>query len=351
VVLINAVLITIILIAVELFLAGVAPVLPPNGPTEQGLFTWGIPVTSNSDGFRERELLSPKPPGVLRIMVLGDSLTWGVGLTRDQRYTEVTERLLNEKLPGSPGIFMPPAQDGDPTRIEVLNFGIIGGPTTLERDILKKHIEAVDPDLLVVGFCLNDTQPLAQNHSPERARFADGTGRLAGKMASGLGRVGLSHLEEVVQSGAYRLAELSGTIPTWEVALQRTYEPESTEWQAFNEALADMVELNAERGLPAPLFAILNQGSSTVEPTDYGDPDPELELFLDWYHQAEEAASQAGFIAYDHEQELTVQLTHESLAINQMDGHPSANLNHLYGEKLAAMILSRLCEMDLDSSQ
>ena len=45
-----------------------------------GRYTWGHRVSDNSLGFREREFALPKPPGVCRVMVLGDSFTWGAGL-------------------------------------------------------------------------------------------------------------------------------------------------------------------------------------------------------------------------------------------------------------------------------
>src|SRR5260370_40571869 len=116
--------------------------LPVNGWVNGKLITWGNPVENNRFDFREREFVTPKPPNVFRIMVLGDSLTWGAGLAPDERYSNLLEKSLNETYPGK--------------KFEVLNFGIPGGPTTEERDILRKYRDRVQPDLIIVGFCIND---------------------------------------------------------------------------------------------------------------------------------------------------------------------------------------------------
>ena len=49
---------------------------PPDAPGT----TYGKPVSHNAEGFRDRAYAIPKPPGTYRILVLGDSFTWGVGL-------------------------------------------------------------------------------------------------------------------------------------------------------------------------------------------------------------------------------------------------------------------------------
>ncbi len=62
-------------------------------------YTWGHVVVNNRHGFRERDFVVPKPQGVFRIMVLGDSLTWGQGLGVKERYTNLPEYSLRQSLP------------------------------------------------------------------------------------------------------------------------------------------------------------------------------------------------------------------------------------------------------------
>jgi hypothetical protein len=299
--------------------------LPKDGRVGDERYTYGHLIVNNRYGFRERDFETPKPEGVYRVMVLGDSFTWGDGLAEDERYTAIAEKLLNEASLGK--------------RFEVLNFGMRGLSTIDERDVLKKYIDQVDPDLIVIGFTLNDTQPRSQDYSIERERLDQRGGQLVRKLSFQLYGLGLRFIAESLDKSFYSVFERRGVIPTWEVALDRTYAKKSDEWQAFLEALDDIKRISDKRSLPGPILAILNQGTSTSQPTDYGDPNDELKLYLRWYDQVEQAAAQAGFVVYDHGAEIAKRLADEPLSINPLDAHPSASLDQIYGEKLYLAIL------------
>jgi hypothetical protein len=325
VVVINVLLIALILYAFE-FIVSPKDELPVNGRLNGEEFTWGHRVENNKLGFREREIELAKPAHTYRVIVLGDSLTWGVGLAPESRYTAVTEMLLNNTA--------------DNITFEVLNFGIIGAPTVLERDTLREVKDVVKPDLIVVGFCLNDPQPESQDYSVEREALSNSAaGRIVKFFSRLLRSAGLTHSGRKMKEAFYVSAEKNGRIPVWQTALQRSYEPGSKDWEAFVQALEDIKAVSDELGLPAPVFTILNQGTYTDRPTNYRDPDEALELYLRWYHQAEEAAREIGFTTYHHEEEIAGQLNDESLAVNILDGHPSANLNRIYADKLYDKIL------------
>jgi len=320
VVAVNCLLIVAILYGFEHFLDPYNA-LPDNGNINGEIWTWGHRVQNNRLGFRERDFDIPKPRDVYRVMVLGDSLTWGAGLAVEQRYTSIAEQLLNDSR--------------DNTRYEVLNFGISGGPTIVERDILVKTAEVIEPDRIVVGFCLNDPQPRSQTFSIERYELENGTaGQLVNAIARSMHGLGLTYTSRLLHDAFYKAAELLDVIPTWQQAMDRTYQQESAEWQLFIQALKDIKAVSDQAGLPPPVFAILNQGTRNDRPTSYAEPDEDLQLFLKWYHQAEAAARDTGYVTYNHEQEIIKQLSRESLAVNIMDGHPSASLNRIYGEKL-----------------
>ena len=51
-------------------------------------------VVTNELGFREPRLPGPKPPGVQRIVALGDSFTQGYGVEEDEAYPRQLERRL-----------------------------------------------------------------------------------------------------------------------------------------------------------------------------------------------------------------------------------------------------------------
>ncbi|MFQ5481781.1 MAG: hypothetical protein ACE5ER_03390, partial [Nitrospinaceae bacterium] len=49
-------------------------------PPENVYQTYGYPINTNFLGFRERNFSLKKPPGVRRILVFGDSFTFGLGV-------------------------------------------------------------------------------------------------------------------------------------------------------------------------------------------------------------------------------------------------------------------------------
>ncbi|HJQ35398.1 MAG TPA: SGNH/GDSL hydrolase family protein [Pyrinomonadaceae bacterium] len=311
------------LYAFEFFLERADPRrrLPPDGIVDGRWYTWGHIVEKNSLGFREREV-GPKAEGTFRVMVLGDSLTWGAGLAPEERYTALLERRLREAHPDK--------------RIEVLNFGLPGAPTTRERDVLLEYGKAVSPDLVVVGFCVNDPQPKAENYSPELDRFEARYGRLLTSAEYRLSQARLHALGALVRKAALGLAEKTGAVPATADALARAYDDDSPEWREFVAALRDIKRASDEAGLPAPVFAALNQSARVGR--DYNHPDEFLSKILALTRKAEQAARAEGFVVLDYEKEIPLRMADEATGVNELDGHPSARLNQLYAEKLYGVI-------------
>jgi lysophospholipase L1-like esterase len=109
--------------------------LAPNLHVPQG----GQMLRTNSMGFRDRDIAVKKPDGVVRVVCLGDSMTFGLGLIREEvPYPRQLERFLNEGQ-SSP-------------RYEVLNAGISGYGTDQEVATLKKRILRLSPDVVTIGF-------------------------------------------------------------------------------------------------------------------------------------------------------------------------------------------------------
>ena len=117
----------------------------------------GIDVSISKAGIRDRDFPKEKTPGVNRVMVIGDSITFGYGVKRDDAYPKVLERALNEKEPG---------------KWEVINFGTPGVNITEYVSMFLKRGAEYKPDLVIVGYCLNDVDPPARN-MPNR--LAEGT--------------------------------------------------------------------------------------------------------------------------------------------------------------------------------
>lgn len=120
------------------------PSAPPLGYELVPGVTFGD-VHINSLGLRDVERPAAKPAGTVRVLVLGDSITLGAGLPLESTYPKVMERALAGTAPGAA-----------PLAIEVWNAGVIGYNAAQEAAWFERHGAALAPDLVVVGFCLND---------------------------------------------------------------------------------------------------------------------------------------------------------------------------------------------------
>jgi lysophospholipase L1-like esterase len=96
----------------------------------------------SADGLRDALYARPKPDGVFRVVVLGDSLSFGYGVEEAEAYPQVLEELLSEFVPDF--------------RIEVVNLGVGGYNAYNEAELLKGVGQSYEPDLVLVQFCIND---------------------------------------------------------------------------------------------------------------------------------------------------------------------------------------------------
>lgn len=102
--------------------------------------TFGQPLTINSAGLRGPERGFAKPPGVERILVLGDSYVWGYGVGDGDLFTRTLEQTVAASGVG----------------VEVLNAGVSGWGTDQEYLWLREEGLRYSPDLVVLGFFFND---------------------------------------------------------------------------------------------------------------------------------------------------------------------------------------------------
>lgn len=104
-----------------------------------------IPIEINALGFRSPPLPAKKAPGSFRILVLGDSVTMGEGVDESQTYVRRLEADLRARSPGA--------------NIDVINGGIGDTGTREQVEVFRERGLALDPDVVVVGFYLNDSRP------------------------------------------------------------------------------------------------------------------------------------------------------------------------------------------------
>lgn len=109
-------------------------------PNETGVQA-GAQYNINSQGFRDYEYLMKKPDGMFRIAAIGDSVTFGKGVTLNETYSKVLEEKLNHVCD---------------KKVEVLNFGVYGYNTAQEVATIREQALKFDPDVIVVLYVLND---------------------------------------------------------------------------------------------------------------------------------------------------------------------------------------------------
>jgi hypothetical protein len=99
----------------------------------------GKRLNSNSKGIRgRREYAYAKPPGVVRVLVLGDSFTFGEDVGDDETYSHYLER----SLPG----------------VEVLNMGVHGYGHDQMLLYFQEEGVRYRPDAVVLGFLPDDME-------------------------------------------------------------------------------------------------------------------------------------------------------------------------------------------------
>jgi len=131
----------------------------PEGTTS---FSIDQPVRINSLGLRDDEFPRDKPEGEQRVLCLGDSFTFALGVAFEDLYSQRLERRLNAL--------------GGPTRFQVINAGVAGYNTRQELIYLLAEGFELEPDLVVIGFYWNDLvgndAPLPDLSTPRRVAGA-----------------------------------------------------------------------------------------------------------------------------------------------------------------------------------
>jgi len=88
----------------------------------------------NSLSLREREVTIPKPHGLYRVVVLGDSIPWDRG-----GFVELMS-----------------ARRADQPQFEIINASVPGYTSYQELVFFKRYLLNAEPDVVIWSYCLND---------------------------------------------------------------------------------------------------------------------------------------------------------------------------------------------------
>ncbi len=108
----------------------------------QRAYTFAQPVTVNAYGCRGAEIKLAGDPARTRILCLGDSITYGVGVADDEVYPRLMEIYFKDA-------------DHD-TALEVINAAVQRYFTYQEMDWLRQKGLQLKPDIVILGVYAND---------------------------------------------------------------------------------------------------------------------------------------------------------------------------------------------------
>jgi hypothetical protein len=114
-----------------------------------------VQVVTNSFGLRGSEILIPKPPGVFRIICLGDENTLASGIEEPYTFCSLLQKYL---------------QEHSQFKVEVVNAGVPDYCPLLSYLQVKHLLLGMQPDLLILNFDMSD---IADDHKSRRHTLID----------------------------------------------------------------------------------------------------------------------------------------------------------------------------------
>jgi lysophospholipase L1-like esterase len=260
-------------------------------------FLMGVPVSINSEGMRDREFLLEKPPDVYRVMMLGDSTTFGWGVRQEDTAAKFLERKLNAALP--PGY----------NRVEVMNTGVGNYDTVQEVTYYETIGWEYHPDLVVLVFFINDPEPVPvekQGFLIDRSYLiAFATNRIDGVMR---------HV---------------GVRPDWKTYYASLYDDDRPGFQACKEALVSLA--HSTRSHDAKLLVAILPELHQIN----GDSYP----FKAAHQKIKDVMTAENVPVLELIDGLKDRGPEETLWVTALDDHPNAKANNLISDQLEQWIL------------
>jgi lysophospholipase L1-like esterase len=263
-------------------------------------FLMGVPVSINSAGLRDGEYSLAKPPGVYRIMMLGDSTTFGWGVRQEDTAAKFLERKLNGN---SPAGF---------DKVEVMNTGVGNYDTVQEVTYYETIGYKYQPDLVVLVFFINDPEPVPV----EKKSFLIDRSYL---IAFATNRF----------DGALRHA---GVRPDWKKYYASLYDDDRPGFQACKKALISLADSTRNHG--AKLLVAILPELHQINDDSYP--------FKAAHQKIENVMASQNVPVVELIEGLKDHGPEETLWVTALDDHPNAKANDLISEQLKAWVLANV---------
>ncbi|PYQ12323.1 MAG: hypothetical protein DMF80_19525 [Acidobacteria bacterium] len=212
----------------------------------------------NARGYRDLDRTLPKPPGVRRVVSLGDSFAWGASVEFEDAYPQRLERGLRRRRHEA---------------WQVVNLARPGMNSVDEAAQLESEGMAYEPDVVLLGYVLNDSEDANAAEARRAEEWAEPKQKPRGMFDH-------SALFRLLTARLWATAENRRRVTGY----KSMYRDDAPGWIAARQALHRMGALCRQKGVPFvvvifPLFG---------NPLDDRYPFPEI------HGKVAQAAGEAG---------------------------------------------------------
>ena len=263
-------------------------------------FLMGAQVDINSHGLRDREYSESKPPDVFRVLMLGDSTTFGWGVREEDTAAKFLERKLNANPP--PGY----------SKVEVLNAGVGNYDTVQEVTYYETRGRVFNPDLVILVFFINDPEPVPI----EKKGFL----------------IDRSYLIAFATNRLDGILRHAGVRPDWKQYYSSLYDDDKPGFQACKGALKSLASSTRSNGSKV-LVAMLPELHQIN-----GDSYP----FKAAHQKIKDILAPEHVPVIDLTDGLKDHGPEDTLWVTALDDHPNAKANNLISDQLQRWIIANI---------
>lgn len=267
----------------------------------------GKPVLTNRWGMRDREPLPNNTPGLFRIVILGDSVTFGYGIDVHDTYPNVLEELLAASTDRAKEVY------------DVLNLGVSGYSTKDEALVLEHTGLGWDPDIVIVGYYLNDPETTPSGKAPLSNHFHDVESWRHSNLIRAVARI--HNLWEIRRLGGGDYVKY-------------LHAPQGRKWKTVTTAFQRIHALTTTRRIPVVvvIFPFTPDGSWEGYP------------YRSCHQVVRAAAEELGFTCLDLLEEFS---RHDGsqLRLSKGDGHPNELAHAIAAREIQELLMEKFLEM------
>jgi lysophospholipase L1-like esterase len=277
------------------------------------LMTHGHAGRINNLGFRGSEHPIQKSGNTFRILVLGDSFTFGQGVEESEVYTSVLEKALVARYPKQ--------------TVEVINAGVMGYSAGDEMNLLNQIGDLLEPDLILIGFYENDVKDGPQVKKEDRNRWAIPIPENAKDAL-----LSQSKLLMWVSMKYDQVLLIAGIRSDHEASIERAYDLNSEDWKQFVSTYRKIHEWTKMHHIPPPLVGLL-LATPYFNPqlNDFINMTPKVEVEVHHVKQVQQVLNNMGIPTVDY-LPLFQRNNKQNMMVSKWEGHPNALAHRLYAE-------------------